>query len=140
MVTAFVPILLFRIWAIVNERQWSEAEKIVNDYSGILDDDERWRTARVGAMLRVAFTIVLPLLLPTALYLGWVWVVQARDGGGAMRWQALPWVWLAAAGALLLVIVLFVVNVHFGTVAPGTYVPPRWENGHIVPGHIEPKR
>ena len=23
---------------------------------------------------------------------------------------------------------------------PGTYVPPRWENGRVIPGHIEPRR
>ena len=30
------------------------------------------------------------------------------------------------------------VNVRFGSQEPGVYVPPRWENGHIVPGHVEP--
>ena len=44
------------------------------------------------------------------------------------------------AGTVLLLIVLFVVNVHFGNPEPGVYVPPRWENGHIVPGHVEPQR
>jgi len=39
---------------------------------------------------------------------------------------------------LLLALTLFVVTVHFGTSQPGTYVPPRSENGRIVPGHIEP--
>jgi hypothetical protein len=89
-------------------------------------------------MLRVLLTIVLPLLLPTALYLAWVRTTQPAEGAGAVRWRALPWLWLAVAGTALLVIVLFVVNVHFGSPEPGVYVPPRWENGHIVPGHIEP--
>jgi hypothetical protein len=39
----------------------------------------------------------------------------------------------------LLAIVLFVVTVHFGAQQEGVYVPPRWQNDHIVPGHIEPK-
>jgi hypothetical protein len=52
----------------------------------------------------------------------------------------LPWVWLAAAGTVLLVIVLFVVNVHFGSPEQGVYIPPRVENGQLIPGHIEPKR
>ena len=93
-------------------------------------------------MLRVFFTIVLPLLLPTAVYLVWMrlahWSQQGE--GGKMRWAALPWLWLAGAGALLLALVLFVVTVHFGTSTPGTYVPPRWEGGKIVPGHVEPNR
>ncbi len=99
-------------------------------------------------MLRVFFTIVLPLALPTALYLVWVWLGHRLPGGSEQRsergetvqWAALPWVWLAAAGALLLALTLFVVTVHFGTSQPGTYVPPRSENGRIVPGHIEPAR
>jgi hypothetical protein len=104
-------------------------------------------------MLRIFFTIMLPLVAPTALYLVWLRVARwspggaAADGasegspaGGSVRWAALPWVWLAAAGAAFLALVLFVVTVHFGTSQPGTYVPPRWEGGQIVPGHIEPTR
>ena len=90
-------------------------------------------------MLRVLLTIVLPLILPTALYLAWVRTTQWAEGGG-VRWGALPWLWLVGAGTLLLILVLFVVNVHFGRTESGIYVPPRWENGHIVPGHIEPQR
>ncbi|HKM69056.1 MAG TPA: DUF6111 family protein [Stellaceae bacterium] len=86
-------------------------------------------------MLRVLLTIVLPLLLPTALYL--LWSPAWRNG--AAPWAALPWVWLAGAGVALLAIVLFVVTVHFGAPQEGVYVPPRWQNGHIIPGHIEPK-
>jgi hypothetical protein len=90
-------------------------------------------------MLRVLLTIVLPLVLPTALYLLWVRTTQWEDGGGAMRWRALPWLWLAVAGVVLLALVLFVVTVHFGTSEQGVYVPPRYEGGHVVPGHIEPR-
>jgi hypothetical protein len=51
----------------------------------------------------------------------------------------LPWIWLAGAGVVLLALVLFVVTVHFGTSRPGVYVPPRYEGGHLIPPHIEPK-
>jgi hypothetical protein len=99
-------------------------------------------------MLRVFLTIVLPLLLPTALYLFWLRVAHWWPWGSQpesqrseeVRWAALPWVWLAGAGALLLALVLFVVTVHFGTSEPGIYVPPRWEDGRIIPGHVEPGR
>ena len=89
-------------------------------------------------MLRVFLTVVSPLVLPTALYVGWLVVAHRVQRAGAVRWMELPWVWLAAAGVLLLVLVLFVVHVHFGTRETGTYVPPRWEDGRIVPSHIEP--
>jgi Family of unknown function (DUF6111) len=89
-------------------------------------------------MLRVLLTIVLPLLAPTALYLLWVGAFGAEHGGQAVRWTAIPWLWLAGAGAVLLAIVLFVVTVHFGTPQEGVYVPPRWEGSRIIPGHMEP--
>ena len=89
-------------------------------------------------MLRVFLTIVLPLALPTALYVGWLVTAQRVQRTGAVPWAEVPWVWLAGAGAALLVLVLLVVNLHFGTSETGTYVPPRWEDGRIVPGHIEP--
>ena len=84
-------------------------------------------------MLRIFLTIVLPLVAPTALYLVWLrvahWPAEGSVEGSVaserVRWAALPWVWLAAAGAALLALVLFVVTVHFGTAQPGTYVPPR---------------
>ena len=43
-------------------------------------------------------------------------------------------------GVALTALVLFVVTVGFGTAMPGIYVPPRLENGRIVPGHIEPAK
>jgi hypothetical protein len=90
-------------------------------------------------MPRILLTIILPLLLPTALYLAWVTVLRPARHDGATQWAALPWLWLAGAGIALLAIVLFVITVHFGAPVEGVYVPPRWQNGHIVPGHIEPK-
>jgi len=91
-------------------------------------------------MPRVLLTIVLPLILPTALYVIWVTTLRRPSSPDAdARWTALPWVWLAGAGLVLLAIVLFVVTVHFGAPQEGVYVLPRWQNGHIVPGHIEPQ-
>jgi hypothetical protein len=90
-------------------------------------------------MFRVCLTIVLPLLLPSGLYLAWIWLIGVpRGDGGAVSWTTIPWVWLAAAGALLLAIVLFVVTVGFGTTTQGIYVAPQWLNGRIVPGHFIP--
>ena len=92
-------------------------------------------------MLRLVFTIVLPLILPTALYLLWLRFrssAAAVGPGESAPGAALPWFWLALSGAVLLALVLLTVSVHFGTATPGVYVPPRWENGRVVPGHLEP--
>jgi hypothetical protein len=90
-------------------------------------------------MPRVLLTIVLPLLLPMALYLVWAVTLRRLERHGPAWWTAWPWVWLAGAGIALLAIVLFVVTVHFGGPREGVYVPPHLQNGQIVPGHIEPK-
>jgi len=89
-------------------------------------------------MLRELLTLVVPLLLPTLLYLLWLRAVRWSAADGAVAWQKLPWVWLAATGVALTALVLFVVTVGFGTTRPGIYIPPHVENGRIVPGHIEP--
>jgi hypothetical protein len=90
-------------------------------------------------MFRVLLTIILPLLVPTAIYLLWITTVGAPQDGGTVAWTSIPWVWLAGAGAVLLAIVLVVVTVGFGTPQEGVYVAPRYVNGHIIPGHIEHK-
>ena len=90
-------------------------------------------------MPRILVTIVLPLLLPSALYLLWMAVLRPSRSDGATRWTGLPWLWLAGAGVVLLAIVLFVVTVHFGEPQEGIYVPPRWQDGQIIPGHVVPQ-
>jgi hypothetical protein len=90
--------------------------------------------------MRVVFEIILPLILPTVLYLAWMWLVGWSQRGELAGWGTFPWLWLAATGVVLLATVLFVVTVGFGTSAPGVYVPPRFINGRVIPGHIEPSR
>jgi hypothetical protein len=89
-------------------------------------------------MLRVLLTIVLPLLLPTAIYMAWVSFASRAASGERLRLGAMPLVWLALAGVLLLAAVLVTVTVHFGQPVRGRYVPPRYEDGHVVPPHLEP--
>ena len=92
-------------------------------------------------MPRELLTLVVPLLLPTVLYLVWLRATRwSQEVGGPMDWLAIPWVWLTVTGVALTAVVLFVVTVHFGTAVPGVYVPPHLENGRIAPGHIEPTR
>jgi len=84
--------------------------------------------------VREFLTIVVPLALPTVLYLLWL-----RLTSGAVAWQLVPLIWAAGAGAVLLAVVLFTVTVHFGSPAGGTYVPPQYRDGRVVPAHIVPK-
>lgn len=104
------------------------------------------------------FAYLLPLLLPTALYMLWrIWrerAVVSGDGSGSpdtptdgksailpaneIAWRDAPWLWLAAAGiALMGVVVLTGVFIH--EAAPAMrYVPPHIENGRVVPGELQP--
>jgi len=91
-------------------------------------------------MPREILTLVVPLLLPTVLYLAWLRAMRWSEAGNTLAWDKLPWLWLALAGVVLTALVLFVVTVGFGTERPGVYVPPRMENGQIVPGHIVPTK
>jgi hypothetical protein len=89
-------------------------------------------------MTRVFLTIIVPLLLPTAAYVLWAMSIgRGQIAGAATEWRGLPWTWLLIAGAILAVLVMVTV-VELGGARTGTYVPPRVENGEIVPGHVEP--
>lgn len=90
-------------------------------------------------MIRALVTIILPLLLPTLLYVLWVIAMRrAETAGVAALLQEMPWPWLAAAGLLLVAGVLVLVSMYMGSGGRGEYVPPRAVDGLIVPGHIEP--
>jgi hypothetical protein len=91
-------------------------------------------------MPREILTLLVPLILPTVIYLLWLRATRWSEANGAVPWHKLPWVWLALTGVGLTAIVLAVVTVGFGTTTPGVYVPPHIENGRIVPGHVEPER
>jgi hypothetical protein len=91
-------------------------------------------------MSREILTLVVPLLLPTVVYLLWLRAARWSAVGHAVAWHKLPWVWLALSGVVLTAVVLFVVTVGFGTAISGIYVPPQIENGRIVPGHIKPAK
>jgi hypothetical protein len=89
-------------------------------------------------MLRVLLTVVLPLLLPTAIYAAWIAVTSRSADRGPVRLGPRSLVWLALAGVVLLALVLVTISVHFGEPVRGRYVPPRYENGQVVPPHLEP--
>ena len=91
-------------------------------------------------MLRVLLTIVLPLLLPTAIYVAWLGLMSWSSNREPVRLSALPLVWLALAGVVLLAAVLVTVTVHFGEPADGRYVPPRYEDGRVIPPQVEPQQ
>lgn len=83
--------------------------------------------------MRIFLTYVVPLLLPTVVYL--LWLRFAPPSGEE---RGVPWLWLAGAGVVLAAIVLAGLALSGGS-PDGIYVPPHVENGKIVPGQILPK-
>ena len=83
-------------------------------------------------MGRVLLTIIVPLLLPTALYVGWRLTLG--------RTAPVPPVslWVAAAALAIASLALILANTDFSRPREGRYVPPYVKNGGIVPGHVEP--
>jgi hypothetical protein len=93
-------------------------------------------------MLRILLEYVVPIVLPSVLYLAWLAYENrriAQGGEGTLRrWQAGPWAWLILAGVILAFAMAAVLALLGGYGTGGRYVPPRVEDGRIVPGHVEP--
>jgi hypothetical protein len=82
-------------------------------------------------MGRVFLTIIIPLLLPTALYM-----VGRATAGKTIDFSGM-WVWLVVAGVALAALTLIAISVDFGDSKSGRYVPPHVSGDSVVPGHIE---
>ena len=91
-------------------------------------------------MTRILLTYIVPLLLPAALYI--LYVIAARrimagQSETAAQLRRVPWLWLAAAGVVLMGISLAIYSLTTGGESHRAYVPPRVEDGKVVPGHLE---
>jgi hypothetical protein len=94
-------------------------------------------------MGRIFLEFLLPLLLPTVLYLLWVRAERSRierlGRGEPPRWQDAPFLWLALMGVVLAGAVLMALHFAGGAGTEGVYVPPRLIDGQVVPGHVDPR-
>lgn len=105
-------------------------------------------------MIRTLITIVLPLVLPTILYLGWAsWAkkhIEANRAEAAANDASpeelaeyeisTPWLRLILAGVALLLVGLIISTLLGGRDDPDSvYQPPREVDGEIQPGRFVPK-
>ena len=83
-------------------------------------------------MLRVLLQYLLPLLLPFLVYAAYIALAQGRlpDWLGLSERQ---WIVLVSAGVVLLAISLATWSLMTGAPPEATYIPPRIEDGRIVP-------
>lgn len=90
--------------------------------------------------MRALISYVLPLLLPTVLYIlymAWVRQRAQRGGNAPPGWQEGPVFWAVLGGLLLVVgvlITLFVTDGQSGI--DKIYHPARSENGMVMPGRF----
>lgn len=90
-------------------------------------------------MIRRLLTLVVPLVLPALVYLGWLALERRRSEDKARNWNgswaALPWEWLSVAGVVLAALTLFM-TVLLRTAPPihSVYTPAHVVNGHVVEG------
>jgi hypothetical protein len=80
--------------------------------------------------MRLLLQYLLPLLLPFLIYLAYV---AATEGRTPAWLDETPWLALAGAGVALLAVSLVTWSVLTGSPTGETYVPPRFEDGRVVP-------
>jgi heme A synthase len=93
-------------------------------------------------MVRIIFTYIVPLLLPTAIYLAWAWYrtrYLAEHGGEPPQLEKGPWALLLFLGVVLTLASFAVTGLIGGSDAGALYTPSRLENGQVVPGRMDAK-
>ncbi|MCA1455061.1 hypothetical protein I6F35_17795 [Bradyrhizobium sp. BRP22] len=84
-------------------------------------------------MIRPVLTEIGIFLIPFAVYA--LFLIATRSGVFAKSSWPLPLVAKLVLGALVLVVISFVMLAHFSGAPPNsTYVPAHIENGKLVPG------
>lgn len=87
-------------------------------------------------MIRIVAENILLFLLPTIIYVAYVYMTREEKPGATRVLDDAPLMWLFAAGALVVVVTL----VTFGSMTGGkpgqVYTPPVLKDGQIEPGHL----
>lgn len=90
-------------------------------------------------MTRLILVYLIPFLLPFAIYAAWVWLSRhSREDGVLVTIAKGPWFWLVIAGFLLTLSSLGLWAVLDSHKPEENYVPPRLEDGRVVPGRMVP--
>jgi len=84
------------------------------------------------------FRYILPFLLPTLGFVLWTWLARRKEGRLLDRLANGPWFWLMISGVALTAVVLVATALTGGGVAGSRIIPPRLENGQVVPAEIVP--
>jgi hypothetical protein len=88
-------------------------------------------------MIRIVAENILLFLLPTIVYVAYVYMTREEKPGAMRVLDDAPLIWLFVAGAALVVITLVSVGSVTGGKPGQVYTPPSFKDGRIEPGHIE---
>ena len=92
-------------------------------------------------MLKKLLTVVLPLMLPTLIYMAYAMFGRRKAASGnaaAPWWAGAPWTWLVTGGVLLTAMVLVTLALTGGYDTSGAYHPARMIDGRVVGGETTP--
>ncbi|MEO8421679.1 MAG: DUF6111 family protein [Hyphomicrobium sp.] len=88
-------------------------------------------------MIRIVAENIVLFLLPTIVYIAFIYLTREEKPGASSVLDDAPLIWLFVAGAILVVATL----ATFGSVTGGkpgqVYTPPSLKDGRIEPGHLD---
>lgn len=85
-------------------------------------------------MLRKLLMVVLPIVLPFLVYWVMLKIAQRRRADGEVPgWEKTPWFLLSLCAVVLLVGSLIWFRLHSGVPRGVDLLPPRLENGQVIP-------
>jgi len=86
--------------------------------------------------MRVFLQYILPIIAPAAVYL--LWLGLRGKGRKIPALEDGPWFWLIVVGFLLAAVSVITYGVTSGHDPSSEYVPPRFEDGKVVPAQNRP--
>jgi hypothetical protein len=93
-------------------------------------------------MLKNLLTVVLPLMLPTLIYMAYAMFGRPKTAAPEVAavhwWTGAPWTWLITGGVVLAAAVLVTVALTGGFDTAGTYHPARLIDGRLIEGETTP--
>ena len=91
--------------------------------------------------MKLFLTKILPLLLPLAIYVGWLIYARKRARAlGTTKPRTIidaPWPIMLLTGLSVMIFGMVALGLFTGEKPGGIYVPPHMENGEIVPGQVK---
>ena len=87
-------------------------------------------------MIRIVIENLLLFLLPSLIYVLYVYIRNRSAGSEAANFDDAPLIWLFLAGVVLMLAMLLIFGLTTGWQSGLPYQPPIYKDGKIEPGHV----